>query len=79
MVELQGVDNWEDKHFFAFILDKVLAIKNKRNQLKIKGIKIYSSKQSMTSSAGSLVKLHIFQIKRSLTLDEKWHHGREHS
>ena len=27
----------------------------------------------------SLVKLHIFQIKRSLTLDRKWHHGREHS
>ena len=30
-------------------------------------------------SNGSLVKLHIFQIKRSLTLDQKSHHGREHS
>ena len=27
----------------------------------------------------SLVKLEIFQIKRSLTLDQKWYHGREHS
>ena len=26
----------------------------------------------------SLVKLHFFQNKRSLTLDQKWHHGREH-
>ena len=42
--------SWEDKHFFSFILDKVLAVNNKRNQLKIKGIKVYSSKQSMTSS-----------------------------
>ena len=25
----------------------------------------------------SLVKLHIFQIKRSLTLDQKRYHGRE--
>ena len=30
-------DSWEDKHFFSFILDKVLAVNNKRNQLKIKG------------------------------------------
>ena len=27
----------------------------------------------------SLVKLHIFQIKKSLTHDQKKHHGREHS
>ena len=27
----------------------------------------------------SLVKLHIFQIKKSLTHDQKEHHGREHS
>ena len=46
----KGEGNWEDKHFFSFILDKVLAANNKRNQLKIKGIKVYSSKQSMTSS-----------------------------
>ena len=30
--------SWEDKHFFSFILDKVLAKNNKRNQLKIKGM-----------------------------------------
>ena len=30
--------SWEDKHFFSFILDKVLAVNNKRNQLKIQGI-----------------------------------------
>ena len=29
--------------------------------------------------AVSLVKLHIIQIKRSLTHDQKKHHGREHS
>ena len=29
--------SWEDKHFFRFILDEVLAVNNKRNQLKIKG------------------------------------------
>ena len=45
----KGEGNWEDKHFFSFILDKVLAANNKRNQLKMKGIKVYSSKQSMTS------------------------------
>ena len=27
----------------------------------------------------SLVKLYIFQIKKSLTHDQKKHHGREHS
>ena len=32
-------------HDKIFILDEVLAINNKRNQLKIKGIKVYSSKQ----------------------------------
>ena len=37
------LDIWEEKHFFSFILDKVLAINNKRNQLKIKGIKVYCS------------------------------------
>ena len=42
--------SWEDKHVFSFILDKVFAKNNKRNQLKIKGMKIYSSKQSMTRS-----------------------------
>ena len=30
------------------------------------------------SSSSSLVKLYIFQIKRSLTLDQKRHHGKEH-
>ena len=43
-------DSSEHKHFFSFILDKMIAVNNKRNQLKIEGIKIYSSKQSMTSS-----------------------------
>ena len=36
-----------------------------------------SSRESQSSD--SLVKLHIFQIKRSLALDQKRHHGREHS
>ena len=40
---------WKDKHFLSFILDKVFAVNNERNQLKLKGIKIYSSKQLMTS------------------------------
>ena len=40
----QVVASWEDKHFFSFILDKVLAINNKRNRLKIKGIKVYQLK-----------------------------------
>ena len=35
--------SWEDKYFISFILDKVLTVNNKRNQLK----KVYSSKQSM--------------------------------
>ena len=34
----------EEKHFFSFILDKEIAANNKRNQLKGKGIKVYSSK-----------------------------------
>ena len=28
--------SWEDKIFFSFILDKLLAVNKKRNQLKIK-------------------------------------------
>ena len=27
-------NSWEDKHFFSFILDEVLALNNKRDQLK---------------------------------------------
>ena len=54
----------EDKHFFSFILDKVLAVNNKRNQLKIKGIKIYSSKQSMTSSGS--IKTKIYKLRPAL-------------
>ena len=27
--------SWEDKHFFSLILDKVFAVTNKQNQLKI--------------------------------------------
>ena len=50
--------SWEDKHFLSFILDKVLAVNNKRNQLKIKGIKIYSSKQSMTSFGSIKTKIY---------------------
>ena len=50
--------SWEDKHFFSFILDKVLAVNNKRNQLKIKGIKIYSPKQSLTSSGSIKTKIY---------------------
>ena len=34
--------SWEDKHFFSFIL--AFDVNNKRNQLKINGIKVYSSK-----------------------------------
>ena len=44
-LSLSSTSSWEDKQFFSFILDEVLAINNKRNQLKIKGIKVYSSKQ----------------------------------
>ena len=36
-----GHISWEDKHFFA--------VNKKRDQLKIKGIKVYSSKQSVKS------------------------------
>ena len=54
--------SWEDKHFFSFILDKVLAAINKRNQLKIKGIKIYSSKQSMTSSGSIKTKIYKYYL-----------------
>ena len=50
--------SWEDKHFFRFILDEVLAVNNKRNQLKIKRIKVYSSKQSMTSSGSIKTKIY---------------------
>ena len=50
--------SWEDKHFFSFILDKVLAINNKRNQLKIKEIKVYSSKQLMTSCGNIKTKMY---------------------
>ena len=56
--------SWEDKHFFSFILDKVLAKNNKRNQLKIKGMKIYSSKQSMTSSGS--IKTKIYKLRLAL-------------
>ena len=48
--KLKWTVSWEDEHFFSFILDEVLAINSKRNQLKIKGIKVNSSKQLMTSS-----------------------------
>ena len=34
-------------NFLNFILDKVLSVNNKRNRLKSKGLKVYSSKQSM--------------------------------
>ena len=51
-------NSWEDKHFFSFILDKVLAVNNKRNKLKIKGIKVYSLKQSMTSSRSIKTKIY---------------------
>ena len=43
----------------SFILDKVLAVNNKRNQLKIKEIKVYRSKQSMTSSGNIKTKIYI--------------------
>ena len=49
-------------HFFSFILDEVLAVNNKRNQLKIKGIKDYSSKQSMTSSGSIKTKIYKWQL-----------------
>ena len=42
--------SWEDKHFFSFILVEVFAVNNKINQLKIKVIKVYNSKQSMEVS-----------------------------
>ena len=62
MFKLINLDNcpvsWEDKRFISFILDKVLAVNNKRNQLKIKGIKIYSLKQSMTSSGSIKTKIY---------------------
>ena len=45
----ETIDSWEDKHLFSLILDKIFALNNKRNQLKIKGIKVYSSKKSMTN------------------------------
>ena len=54
--------DWEDKHFFSFILDKVLAVNNKINQLKIKGIKVYSSKQSMTSSGSIKTKIYKWRL-----------------
>ena len=54
--------SWEDKHFFSFILDKVLAVNNKRNQLKIQGIWVYSSKQSMTSSGSIETKIYKWQL-----------------
>ena len=42
--QLHPTSSWEDKNFFSSVLGKVLAVHNKRNQLKIKGIKVYSSK-----------------------------------
>ena len=60
-IYLQPINNWyiyidyEGRQVgkistFSSILDEVLAVNNKRNQLKSKGIKVYRSKQSMTSS-----------------------------
>ena len=37
--------SWEDKHFFSFILDEVLTVNYKRNQLKIQGIKVSQNNQ----------------------------------
>ena len=54
--------SWEDKHFSSFILDKVLDVSNKRNQVKIKGIKVYNSKQSMTSSGSIKTKIYKWQL-----------------
>ena len=42
-------------------------------------VKVYVIKKMLIYLADSLVKLHIFQIKNSLTHDLKKHHGREHS
>ena len=42
--------SWEDKHFFSFILVEVFAVNNEINQLKIKVIKVYNSKQAMEVS-----------------------------
>ena len=36
--QLSIIDSWEAKHFLSFIVDEVLVVNNKRNQLKIKGI-----------------------------------------
>ena len=64
--------SWEDKHFFRFILDEVLAVNNKRNQLKIKGIKVFSSKQSMTSSESIKTKIYWIELKNFIKGD---HHS----
>ena len=66
--------SWEDKHFFSFILDKVFVVNNKRNQLKIKGIKVYSSKQSMTSCGSIKTKMY----KWGLTLATLWYKIEDH-
>ena len=69
-----NISSWEDKHFFSFILDKVLVVNNKRNQLKINGIKIYSSKQSMTSSGSIKTKIY----KWRLALAALWYKIEDH-
>ena len=56
------IGSWEDKQFFSFILDELLAVNNKRNQLKIKGIKVYSSKQLMTSCESFETKIYKWRL-----------------
>ena len=51
------------------VLIKVFAVNDKRNQLKIEGIKVYSSKQSMTSCGNIKIKI----VKWWLTLATLWY------
>ena len=69
-----ATSSWEDKQFFSFILDELLTVNNKRNQLKIKGIKVYSSKQLMTSCGSIKTKIY----KWRLALATIWYKIEDH-
>ena len=66
--------SWEDEHFFNFILDKVFAANNKKNQSKIKGGKVYSSKQLMTSCGSIKTKMYKWRLALATLLYEIENH-----
>ena len=60
------------KALFLALLQTVFAVNNKWNWLKIKGMKVYSSKQLMTSCGGIKTKMYKIEDHQDLSSSWKW-------